>query len=98
MLFDMSKSETIARQNKEIQSLREENRLLRQKVDALVRRVSGGGKSEKLSSNQLEMFGDDTPGQSEACVEKTEETQVPKKARKRQPRRPRYPENRPSRG
>jgi transposase/IS1 family transposase len=91
----MTTTEKLARKDKEIQSLREENRLLRQKVDALVRHVFGGGKNEKLSSNQLEMFGDDTPGQSAACVEKTEETQAPKKARQRQPRRPRYPENLP---
>lgn len=91
----MDTSEIITRQNKEIQSLREENRLLHLKVDALIRRVFGGGQSEKLSSGQLEMFGDDTPGQPEACVEKTEEMQAPKKVRKRQPLRPRYPENLP---
>jgi len=82
----MTTTEKLARKDEEIQLLREENRLLRQKVDALVRRVFGGGKSEKLSSDQLEMFGDETPGQPEACVETTVETQAPKKTRKRQPR------------
>jgi len=89
----MKTSETITRKNKEIQSLREENRLLRLKVDALVRRVFGGGQSEKLSSNQLEMFDDEPSGQSPACAEKPTEVQAVKKARKRQPRRPRYPED-----
>ncbi len=91
----MTTTEKLARKDEEIQLLREENRLLRQKVDALARRIFGGGQSEKLSSDQLEMFGDEAPGQSEACVEQTVETQAPKKARKRQPRRPRYPENLP---
>ncbi len=91
----MSKAEIIARQNKEIQSLREENRLLRLKVDALVRRVFGGGQSEKLSSDQLEMFGDEPSGQSTACVDKAAATQAMKKPRKHKLRRPRYPEHLP---
>lgn len=91
----MTKSEAIARKDREIEQLREENRLLRLKVDALVRRVFGGGQSEKLSDDQLSMFEDQTPGQSEACVESSTETQALKKARKRQPRRPRYPEDLP---
>lgn len=91
----MSKAEIIARQNKEIQSLREENRLLRLKVDALVRRVFGGGQSEKLSSNQLEMFGDEPSGQSKACVDKAAATQAMKKPRQHKLRRPRYPEHLP---
>lgn len=91
----MDTSEIITRQNKEIQSLREENRLLRQKVDALVRQIFGSGKSEKLPSHQLEMFGDEPSGQSEACAEKPTTTQAPKKVRKCQARCPRYPENLP---
>ena len=46
----MKSSKTIARKDQEIQQLREENRLLRLKIDALVRQVFGGGRSEKLSS------------------------------------------------
>ncbi len=91
----MKKSDTIARQKQEIESLREENHLLRLKVDALIRRVFGGGQSEKLSSDQLEMFDDDTPGQSQACAEPPTEAQAVKKARKSQPRRPRYLEDLP---
>ena len=91
----MTKSEIIARKDRELEQLREENRLLRLKVDALVRRVFGGGQSEKLFGDQLSMFEDQTPGQSEACVELPTETQALKKARKRHPRRPRYPEDLP---
>ncbi len=91
----MKASLKIARKDKEIQQLREENRLLRLKIDALVRQVFGGGRGEKLSPDQLEMFGDDTPGQSEACAEQPTAAQAPKKTRKRQPRRPRYPDNLP---
>lgn len=85
---------TMARKDQEIQQLREENRLLRLKIDALVRQVFGGGRSEKLSPDQLEMF-DDTPGQPEACAEQPTAAQAPKKTRKRHLRRPRYPENLP---
>lgn len=92
----MNDAEIIARQNKEIEFLREENRLLRQKVDLLVRQIFGGGKSEKLSPDQIEMlFGDETPGQPEASTEEPDAVEAPKPARKRQPRRPRYPENLP---
>ncbi len=55
----------------------------------------GGGQSEKLPSNQLEMFDDDAPGKTQACAEKTTEAQAVKKARKSQPRWPLYPENLP---
>lgn len=91
----MTKSEIIASKDREIEQLREENRLLRLKVDALVRRVFGGGQSEKLSSDQMSLFEDKTLGQSEACDELPTETQASKKTRQRKPRRPRYPEDLP---
>jgi len=90
----MKSSKTIARKDQEIQQLREENRLLRLKIDALVRQVFGGGRSEKLSPDQLEMF-DDTPGQPEACAQLPTEAQASKQTCKRHPRRPRYPEDLP---
>jgi len=92
----MTEAEIIARQNKEIELLREENRLLRQKVDLLVRQIFGGGKSEKLSPDQLQLLlGDETPEHPEASAEEPTVAEAPKKMRKRQPRRPRYPENLP---
>lgn len=70
--------------------------MLRQKVDLLVRQIFGGGKSEKLSPDQIEMlFGDETPGQPEASADEPAAVEAPEPARKRQPRRPRYPENLP---
>jgi len=54
------------RQQKEIDSLREENRLLREKVDLLVRRIYGA-KSEHFDAAQLRLlFGELSDGQSEA--------------------------------
>lgn len=92
----MSEADIIARKDQEIEFLREENRLLRQKVDLLVRQIFGGGKSEKLSPDQLELLlGGEEPGQPEASVETPAMAEAPKKALKRQPRRPRYPENLP---
>lgn len=91
----MNKGQIKAMQN-ELEFLREENRLLKQKVDLLVRRIFGGGKSEKLSPDQLQLLlGDEPPGQSEASVEQPTTAEAPKKVRKRQPRRPRYPEDLP---
>lgn len=92
----MNEAEIIARKDQEIEFLREENRLLRQKVDLLVRQIFGGGKSEKLSPDQLELLlGGEEPGQPEASVETPATAEAPKKACMRQPRRPRYPENLP---
>ena len=66
----MSDLEIIIRQQREIELLREENRLLRQKVDLLIRQMFGK-KSERLSPGQLEMLlcGEEQPGEPEASVE-----------------------------
>lgn len=40
----------------EVARLREENRLLREKLDLLIRKVFGGAKSEKLDPDQLELL------------------------------------------
>lgn len=91
----MREAQIIEQLRKENGFLREENRLLRQKVDLLVRQIFGR-KSEKLSPDQLELLlGDDTPGQPEASVEEPATAEVPKLKRKSAPRRPRYPEDLP---
>lgn len=52
----------------EIELLREENRLLRQKLDHVIRQLYGA-KSEKLDPAQLDLFGDlDGPGKPEASA------------------------------
>lgn len=92
----MSKDEIIRLQNEKIERLEAENRVLRQKIDLLVRQIFGGGKSEKLSPDQLQLLlGDEMPGQPEASVEELTTAEAPKKAQKRQARRPRYPEDLP---
>lgn len=40
-----------------IEQLREENKILRQKLDYIIRQLHGS-KSEKLDPNQLDLFGD----------------------------------------
>ncbi len=87
----------------EIELLREENRLLRQKLDHVIRQLYGS-KSEKLDPAQLDLFGDlDGPGKPEASAapERNEAAEAliataspcrPKSARERKPR---LPENLP---
>ena len=92
----MTDAEIIAKQQKELEFLREENRLLHQKVDLLIRQMFGK-KSEKLSPGQLEMLlcGDETPGEPEASVEEPATTEAPKKVNQSAERRPRLPEHLP---
>jgi transposase len=74
--------------------LRRENELLRQKLDALARRIFGR-KSEQLDQNQLEfLLGQlDQPAASEnAAIPEAEPTAV---RRKPKPRRPRMPDDLP---
>jgi len=82
----------------ENRQLREENRLLRQKIDALARQMFGT-KSEKLSPGQMEMLLcslEETPEEPEASVEEpTHSTEAPKKKSPSKPRRPRVPEHLP---
>ena len=92
-------------QQREIARLREENRLLREKLDLLVRQVFGGGKSEKLSADQLELLLsdlDDEPSEkgeaSAACEELVEAEEETKNSRRKCTegvRRPRLPDNLP---
>jgi len=92
----MNEHDIINALTKENEQLREEVRLLRQKVDLLVRQIFGGGKGEKLTPGQLELLlGDTNSGQPEASVDQLAATEAPKKAQPRQPRRPRYPEDLP---
>ena len=48
---------------KENEALRAENRMLQQKIDLLVRKVFGTGKSERFDPGQMELGlkGEDTP-------------------------------------
>ena len=81
---------------KKNERLQEENRLLRQKIDLLVRRTFGA-KSEKLDAAQLELLllNEADPGPSEASAVAVPPEAEPPKRRRRKPRRPRYPETLP---
>lgn len=79
-----------------IEQIREENRILRQKLDHLIRQIYGS-KSEKLDGDQLDLFGDlDAPGKSEASdADEAAEALMPtarnsrrKSAKERKPRLP----------
>lgn len=80
--------QTIARQALEIESLKEQNRLLQEKLDHLIRRLFGS-KSEKLDPAQLELLFKDMPGKpetspgvaapEEAVLNAVEEPKSPKK-------------------
>lgn len=80
--------------------LREENRLLRQKLDYVIRQLHGA-KSEKLDPNQLDLFGDlenaEKPEASSA--DEAAEALTPKKTSFRRKsakdRKPRLPEDLP---
>jgi transposase len=87
----------------EIELLREENRLLRQKLDHVIRQLYGA-KSEKLDPAQLDLFGDlDGPGKPEAtappeddgAVEALMATAPPCRPRLVKQRKPRLPESLP---
>jgi len=66
--FPIETSEqTCARQALEIESLKEQNRLLQEKLDHLIRRLFGG-KSEKIDPAQLELLFKDMPGKPEAST------------------------------
>jgi hypothetical protein len=93
------------RLTEEVARLREENRLLREKIDLLIRKIFGGGKSEKLDPNQLELLLsglEDEPGKPETSAAHDElvEAEPPHRNRSRrrftdEGRRPRFPENLP---
>jgi len=78
-----------------VSALQKENSLLRQKIDALCRRVFGSS-SEKIDAAQLELLlqmvksGDAVEAQSAAPVERTSEP-----LRQRKERSPRVPQNLP---
>jgi transposase len=93
----MEQLEALQRENAR---LREENRLLRQKLDIVIRQLFGS-KSEKLDPGQLELLlgGEDAglgkahASGAEALLE-AEESGAPKR-RRRNARKPRIPENLP---
>jgi len=83
-----------------IEQLREENRLLRQKLDHVIRQLFGS-KSEKLDPGQLELFGElDSAGKPPAsdadeAAEALTATASPCRPRSAKERKPRLPENLP---
>ena len=86
---------------KTIEELREENRLLREKLDYVIRQLYGA-KSEKLDPNQLELFDEfGEPGKDEASDAEDEAAEAllepVKNSRPRsvKDRKPRIPENLP---
>ena len=81
---------------KEVERLRIENELLRQKLDALARRIFGR-KSEQLDKNQLEfLLGQlDQPASSSASVDAAIPEADSTRRRKPKSRKPRCPENLP---
>lgn len=93
----MSEAHIILQQKKQIELLEAENRLLRQKVDLLIRQLFGK-KSEKLSPGQMELLlcGEENPEEPEASAE---EQPAPAEALKTKPqskeRRARIPEHLP---
>jgi transposase len=81
--------------------LREENALLRQKLDHLIRQLYGS-KSEKIDADQLDLFGDlDAPGKDEAsdadeaAAEALMPTAKPSRRKSAKERKPRLPEDLP---
>jgi transposase len=91
-------TELVERLQRENAELREENRLLRQKIDLLVRRVFGK-KSEALNAAQLQLLlagmeDDDAPGQPPASAPEPSAEAV-SKSPKAHTRRPRLPEHLP---
>ncbi len=84
----------------EIELLREENRLLRQKLDYVIRQLYGA-KSEKISPDQLDLFGEleslGKPGTSgaEEAAEALISTAGPSRRKSVKERKLRLPENLP---
>ena len=76
----------------EVERLRKENALLRQKLDLLARRIFGR-KSEQLNENQLEfLLGQlDQPASSSASADAAIPEAEPKPRRPSSPRKPRTP-------
>ena len=99
----MKRKKTVSR--KEFEALREENRLLREKLDAVIRQLFGK-KSERLDPAQLELLlsdvseftnESDEPGKPEAsapCSEAELAEALPPKPKKK-PRPPRLPKHLP---
>ncbi len=91
--LEKSQAETIAQ-------LREENRLLRQKLDYVIRQLHGA-RSEKLDPGQLALFGEsDLPGKSgpgagEQAAEEPVPTAPPSRRKSAKERKPRLPEDLP---
>ena len=90
-------------QAKEIALLREQNRLLQQKLDALIR-LHFGKKSEKLDPSQLEFLleglgGQEVPGKPEestgVAVAPVDEDLAPPRKKRHSQRQPRLPDNLP---
>lgn len=87
-------------QAKTIETLREENRLLRRKLDYLIRQIYGS-KSEKLDAGQLDFFeGLDLGGKREAsdageATEALTPAETPSRRKSARERKPRLPENLP---
>lgn len=88
----------LRKRDEEIARLREENALLRQKIDLLVRRIFGSG-SEAMSADQLELFvrGESGPKKGDASwCEEAVLTPQEKSRKARGPRgRARWPEDLP---
>jgi transposase len=96
---DVSKKqllELLRQRDQRIEELQNENALLRQKVDLLIRKVFGAS-SEKLDSSQLDLFllqGETTPGKSPASSALEEAEPQPTRRRVTQ-RDERLPEDLP---
>lgn len=87
----------LAKRDEQIALLREETKLLRQKMDLLIRRMFGRS-SEKMSADQLDLFllGGDEPGKGDASS-LWEEAEVPatRGERRQKVRRERVPTDLP---
>ena len=88
----------LEQKDEQLHQLSQENKLLRQKIDALSRRIFGA-KSEKLSADQMQLLLQEleTPGPAEGkgLGSQPIETELPKpkKVSPRKERRPRIPEH-----
>lgn len=86
-------TELEARLLRENQILKEENRLLRQKVDLLVRRVFGSS-SEKTDPNQLQLgLGLELPGGEPEASPSAIDVEAKPARKANKPRRPRFPDD-----
>ena len=83
-----------------VEWLEKENRLLRQKLDQVIRQIYGS-KSEKFDSNQLELFeepnelGKLEPSAGEKEAEELTPAAKPSRHKSGSPHKPRIPENLP---